>query len=294
MNEKIYVDSLFSSYDDTESLRDFKEEITTNMKEKVDEFTKDGLSRDDAFNKAALELGDITKVADGLANKKRYESIGSMYFKTRKPFTKRNAAGITLATFFLLLSVGMFLIDFFSGNNIASPFFLSAIFLSVSSGLYTYFILTTETNSSYAMENKRALAYALTATFGFLGASLSVISFLFEQSDLSSSLMIKLIFILPAICTLIYLLITQEKRYKPWLQNIVDSEIEESINFNNNMVDPRKAAIFGIMSGALWLFVIAIFITFGFFVSWKTSWIILLFALPVQVLMITSIFKKDN
>jgi hypothetical protein len=60
----------------------------------------------------------------------------------------------------------------------------------------------------------------------------------------------------------------------------------------NSLVDPIKAARFGVASGALWLFVIAVLITLGTFFSWQYAWLAPVFALPLQVLMVMGIFKK--
>jgi fatty acid desaturase len=88
------------------------------------------------------------------------------------------------------------------------------------------------------------------------------------------------------------MLATEPKRLKPWLKALVDHEIESSMKHHLDRVDPVKSARFGVMSGALWLFAIALCITIGVFLGWQFSWLPPVFALPVQVLMTVSILKK--
>jgi hypothetical protein len=58
------------------------------------------------------------------------------------------------------------------------------------------------------------------------------------------------------------------------------------------MVDPVKAAKFGVASAGLWILAVAIFVTLGFLVSWQYSWLVFLFACAFQVFMTTGIFEK--
>jgi len=293
MKEKIYVDRLFAGYDDTPELSDFKEEITVNLRERIKEFISKGMSEEDAFEKAAAELGDITAIADTAAKQKRNETIGQIYMQAKVPLTKRTAAGLTAASAFLLLAVGLGLISFF-GNTDVKCSYVAAVLLAVSCGLYTYFGLTQETTAHYAMKSGRAFAYGVVCLAGVLGAGLAVVSFLIGGWEMSASLIVKAVFILPAICGLIFLLATEPKRQKPWLKAMMERETEKQMNsmeVHYEITDPVKAAKFGVASGALWLFAIALFITLGVFIGWHISWIPLLFALPIQVLMVAGIFK---
>lgn len=291
MKEKVYFDRLFSDYEDTPKIKDFKEEIAGNLKERVKEFVSKGIPEEEAFDKAAAELGDITAIADDVGKKKRNEAIGQMYMGAKVPLTKRTAAGVTVATGLLLLAVGLALILFFSYNSYdISFYYLSAVLLSAACGLYTYFGLTQETTAHYAMKNGRALAYGAVCLAGFLGAGLAVVSFIFIGFEMSAALGIKIALILPAICALIFLLTTEPKRQKPWLKAMVDREVENSMKYHADMVDPVKAARFGVASGGLWVLAIAVFVTIGFVIGWQYAWLVFPFALAIQVFMVTTIF----
>jgi MFS family permease len=294
MKEKVYVDRLFADYEDTPEIIDFKEEIAANLKERVSELISKGLDDEKAFDAAAAELGDITAIADDAAKKKRNETIGQMYMKAKVPLTKKTAAGLTFASGLLLGAAALALITFFGGSNNAALYYISVVLFSVSCALFTYFGLTQETAAHYAVKKGRALAYGAVCLAALLGVGFAVVSFLFYGFELSASVGIKIAFILPAICALIFLLATEPKRQKPWLSAMVEQETEKFMRFHQDMVDPVKSAKFGILSGGLWVLAIAVFITLGIIIGWSYSWLVFLFALATQVFMTAIIFEKKK
>lgn len=64
MTERIrdYLDALFSDVTETQKLRDFKEELTANLCEKIRDLRAAGLGDDRAFREAIATLGDIHSV----------------------------------------------------------------------------------------------------------------------------------------------------------------------------------------------------------------------------------------
>ena len=293
MKEKVYIDRLFADCEDTSELRDFKEEIAANLKERIKELILKGFGENEAFDKAAAELGDITAIADDVGKKRRNEAIGQMYMGAKVPVTKRTAAGMTAASGLFLLAVGIMLLIFF-GNKDAALSYISTASLAIACGLYTYFGLTQETAAHYPMKNGRAAAYGIVCLMGVLGAGLAVVSFVFNGWGMSGALIVKIALMLPAICGLIFLLATESKRQKPWLKAMIEREVKNSMRFHSDMVNPVKAAKFGAASGGLWLLAIAVFITLGFVTGWQYSWIVFLFTVAIQVFMVVTIFEKKN
>jgi len=186
------------------------------------------------------------------------------------------------------------LIACFGKTSDAWPYYISAVLLSFACGLYVYFGLTHETAAHYPMGSKRALAYGIVCLIGVLGAGLAVVSFLVNGFELSSALGIKMALILPAICALIFLLATETKRHKPWLKAMIDREIENSMSVHMSMVDPVKAARFGVASAGLWILAIAVFFTLYLIIGWQYSWLVFLFTLAIQVFMTATIFVKEK
>jgi MFS family permease len=294
MKEKVYVDRLFADYEDTPEIEDFKEEITANLKERIKELMTKGQSEDAAFDKAIAELGDISAIADDVGRKKRNEAIGQMYMKAKAPMPKRTAGGLAAASGLLLLSAGLSLFAFFGETAGPAAYYISAVLLSFACGAYAYFGLTLETAAHYAMKKSRALAYGVVCIAAFLGAGLAVVSFLFEVFEMSVALGIKIAFILPAVCALIFLLATEPKRQKPWLKAMVEREIENSMKTHQDMADPVKAAKFGVASGGLWILAIAIYITLGIIFGWLYALLVFPFALAIQVFMVATIFERKK
>jgi len=291
MKEKVYVDRLFADYEETPEIKDFKEEITANLTERVRGLAQKGYSEEQAFDEAAAELGDITAIADEVGKKKRNEAIGQLYMRAKVQITKRTAGGMAAASGLLLLAAGLALVTFFSGTDSAYLYNIAVVLLSAACGSYAYFGLTQETAAHYAMKKGRALAYGAACTACFLGAGFAIVAFLIGSFELSSALIIKTAFVLPAICALIFLLATEPKRQKPWLKAMVERETENSARFMQDMVNPSKAARFGVASGGMWVLAIAVFATLFIF-GWQHAWLVFLFALATQVFMVLTIFEK--
>ena len=294
MKEKVYVDRLFAGYEDTPDIVDFKEEIAGNLKERVHELVAAGLYEEDAFTKAAEELGDITAIADDAGKKKRKEAIGQMYMKVKPPVTKRTAGGFAAASGLLLLAVGLAAYSLFSGEGHASAYAVPSILLSVACGLFAYFGLTQETAAHYAMKRGRSLVYGLVCMLALLGVALGGMSFLPGGLFRPLAIGVGAVFILCAICALVFLLATETKRQKPWLAAMVTRSIENAIGLHESMVDPANAARFGAASGGLWILAVAIWITLRVVFGWQYAWLVFLFALSAQVFMAAALFDRKK
>jgi MFS family permease len=292
MREKVYVDRLFAGYEDSPEIKDFKEEIAANLKERVKALMADGLEEEKAFDKAAAELGDITAIADEVGKKKRNETIGEMYIGAQMATPKQTAAELAVATGVLLFAVGLALLTFFGSGVSALPYYVAVALLAFACGLYTFAGLTWETASHYPVKKGRALAYGLACLAMVLGAGLAVVSFLVDGFEISAALGVKMALILPGICALVFLVLTEGDRHKPWMKALVESEAENSLKYQMNIVDPVKAARFGVASGGLWILAIAVFLTLGFAISFGYSWLAFVFALAIQMFMVMMIFGR--
>jgi len=294
MKEKVYVDRLFADYEDTPEIRDFKEEIAGNLKERVRELMSKGLSEEEAFEKATAELGDISAIADDVGKRRRNEAIGQMYMGTKVPLTKRTAIGLTIASGFLLASLGLDIMTFFSEEGNVLFYYISALLFADAIGLFVFFGLTQETASHYPMKTKRALIYGVASAFVVMGVCLACVAYFFDGWDLSTAIGMETAFLLPSVCTLVFLGMTETDRKKPWLKAMVEKEFLSELDFEFDNVDPVKAARFGVASGGLWIFAVAVFICIGLFFTWQYAWLVFLFALGLQVVMVSTIFGKNN
>jgi hypothetical protein len=84
MSTKDYIGSLFRDYEETEGLKDFMEELQSNLDERIASLVRKGQSEKEAFEKACVELGDISTLAKELSLKKRREVFEEAYMDIKK------------------------------------------------------------------------------------------------------------------------------------------------------------------------------------------------------------------
>lgn len=287
MKEKIYVDRLFYEYEETQEINDFKEEIIVNLKERVKDFQDKGFSEDESFEKATLELGDITEIANQLGKQKRNEAISQMYIGSKVPLTKKHAAGYSICLGILLLGFIIAFINYTTTTELFISLGTLSIFVSIPCGILTFLGLTQETTRNMPMSYKRALFYGVTTSIIIFGLIISAMFFIMKLK-LTTVLGVLITFIIPALIVLTFLILTEKKRSKP----LVEKEAQYySQYYSSENINPTRAAKFGILSAALWTFAIALFIVLGILISFKYSWMILLFLIPIQLLLVSWMFE---
>jgi len=120
---------------------------------------------------------------------------------------------------------------------------------------------------------------------GITGATIPDISSLMKIVPVISVI---IPFILPGIGILVYLVLTEKDRLKPWAKNLHNKTVEGEMAIWN---DPVKAGRFGMFSGAIWLSAIGIFFVLGFLIGFKFSWTVFLFATAVQLVVQGRMYK---
>ncbi|WP_042350793.1 permease prefix domain 1-containing protein [Bacillus massiliigorillae] len=295
MNEKIqrYVNQLFVEYPDSQQLNELKEEIIANSQARIQESIYNGMSEEEAIHKAMKELGDVSEVAEQISTNKKYEVIDQMF--NHKPIEKKYALGYALATGVILFGIITALIVYFqSGNLFISvstlfPFAVGAV------PAFVFLSLIRETAEQFAMKPVRAWLYtgaSVLLTFGvFVGAIVyleriglngkfeSMQQLLeYHNGPLFEAIASILPFVIPAICLLVFLVLTEKERNKPsvWT-NMYSADDKESV---------KHMMVHGNLSGALWIFAFGIFLMVGLvFNAWAYSWIVFIFAVGIQVLL---------
>ena len=153
--------------------------------------------------------------------------------------------------------------------------------------------LTQETRSRFPMKGKRAVCFSASAALlisgAFIGFSLlfwnlglsammlrDVIDFKVERLAELSVYFIALILalILPGVALLVYLILTQETRLKPWVRDYVE---KQAARFE---VSER----FGLMCAFIWTLAVALYVVLGFIFGWLISLSVFLFAVAAQML----------
>ena len=283
MTAQEYIDELFQDYAESAALRDFKEEMLTNLQDRISDLQKKGLSEAEAREKAAAELGDISEIALQMSLEKRREVYEHMYLGTRSYMDKLHIAGYVLCA--ALLGFGLIvaaMLFFFTDGFLASLGTLVP-FLVVPGALLVFLVLTQETSSEYPMKWWRALLYALAAGVIVFGLVVFTMMFFIDNAGLPLAIAALIPFVLPGAVVLLALGLTEKSRHKPWVVEQQKIWLEQ---YAGAYSDPHTAARLGLLSGALWIVALGLFIAIGFALSFKYSWIVFLFAAAGELMII--------
>lgn len=302
MNTRKQIEELFSGYEKTTALAEFMEEMESNLNDRIASLKCKGLGEQEAADKAVAELGDISSLADELSLKRKQEVFSEMYMKTRSYISAKRSA--LYALFGLILGAAILIpliVWFASGITIAAistilPFGMASILG------FIYLGLTQETAAHEAMRPKRAWGYVLAAGLVFFGVLAGLIVYsntglvseaelaahgAWDNSFLVGAISALLIFALPGIALGVFLGLTEKDRKKLWVKKL----IEESSNpFGNS----ANAARFGLICGALWVAAVAAFILLTFTVGIKFSWLAIVAAVVIQLLVMAALMKKST
>jgi hypothetical protein len=301
---KTYVDSLFSGYEETGALADFKEELASNMADKVASLVKKGMDEESAFTKAASELGDISALADEISLRKKQEVLGEAYMNVRRYMTPRRVAAYVISGAALVFGMVSAAIAFLgeSGSDFGVPsldglienshrftvlFGVLLPFVPVSAAGFTWLGLTQELPALYPMSRKRALWYALGVCLLTAGIILVPLTYFSTGSGYSlvGALGILIPLVIPAAGLLVFLALTEKDRKKPWTKLTAGACLFH---------DLKTEARFGMFSGAIWMGAAALFVLFGFIAGFRYSWITFLFAVPVQLCVQGLMLKNEK
>jgi hypothetical protein len=301
---KTYVDSLFSGYEETGALADFKEELASNMADKVASLVRKGMDEDAAFTKAAAELGDISALADEISLRKKQEVLGEAYMNAGRYMTPRRVAAYVICGAVLVFGMVSAAIAFLAenGSDFGVPsldglienshrftvlFGVLLPFVSVSAAGFTWLGLTQELPALYPASKKRALWYALGVFLLTAGIILFPLTYFSTGTGygMVGALGTLIPLVIPAAGLLVFLVLTERDRKKPWAKAATGAGLFR---------DPKTEARFGMFSGAIWIGAAALCILFGFIAGFRYSWISFLFALPAQLCVQGLMLKNEK
>jgi hypothetical protein len=317
MNAKEFVDSLFNGYERTEALADFKEELLTNMNAKIENFIRKGMDTDAAFAKASAELGDVSSLADEMSLKKRKEVFEEVYMDIKMYMPSRRVAGYIIFGILAVFGITAALITYFAARSVEfisgtsldlTGFFGTMMpFLTAAIAGFTFLGVTQETASMHPVSKKRGAWYAAAAgliAFGLFTMPIVFFSTKFARNfiddifvhglplehleTLVPVISIIIPFILPGIGILVFLILTEKDRLKPWAKNFHNKAVEGEMAI---WQDPVKAARFGMFSGAIWIFAAGIFFVLGFLIGFRFSWPVFIFATAIQLVVQGRMYK---
>jgi MFS family permease len=321
MNTKDYIKSLFRDYEETEALRDFMEELQSNLDARIVSLVRKGQAEDEAFARATGELGDISVLAAELSLKRRQEVFEDAYMGIRKYMTPLRAAAYlffgAVLVFGVVLSAvsGLAVADrvIIEGAppaelKIEQPgviFGILLVFLTASIAGLTFLGVSQETAARHPLKVKRALWYSLAAALIVFGLTLfplvyfttygvaesGIDRYVTGNTALIGALVVTVFFFVPGLGLLIFLCLTEKNRLKPWALKYRAEEVQKSMEMWNS---PAAAARFGLFSGAVWIAAFGLFFALGFLIGFKFSWLAFVFALVVQLLIQGLMYKEKS
>lgn len=282
MRDKVkgYVDNLFSEIYQTKELNELKEEITSNLLEKIKDFIDNGHGENEAFNKAVSDLGDTSELVEGLKKASKQKIYEDMH--TKQPIDKKHVFGYVIASTVLLFGIMLSGITYSEVKDLLSAVGALMPFIVISTGLFVYFGLTQETKQNYGMKWKRAMGYSLATMMLLLGILLTGLVYLAETT-VTGILGTFMVLVIPSVVVFIYLGLTEKSRSK--------------INWEKHWIeyysDPKTMMVYGNISGALWIFAFGAIPLVGFRLGWIYAWVPFVIAIGVQ-LIIEAIFASKK
>ena len=302
MKLRAHVDALFADYDDTASMRDFKEELYGNLTDRMDALRKQGLSDEEALRKALTELGDVSVVAEELSMKKKQDVYSDMYMGTRKYLTPGRTVLFILGGLVVCFGAMSAAITWFATELQVASLASGMIFIAAGGSFLTFMGLTKETATNHPMSWKRAIFYALSVLLFLMGiftvplvffaasgtdpSELAAHGWNFSQKSLglSSAIATCIPFLLPGIALFVFLVLTEKDRHKPWVTALREQAAKQERDW---FASEKAAARFGILSGVIWITAIALFVLLTILFGFKFSWLALVAALVGQMLLLT-------
>ncbi|WP_302104837.1 permease prefix domain 1-containing protein [Polycladomyces zharkentensis] len=206
---KTYIDNLFSGVGESQQLFDLKEELATNMKEKIADYQSRGMDDEQAFKEAVISMGDLSGLVDEMRKVGQDMAKQSVYSTmTARISTAGIVAGVLLVLFGLLTSAMLYFM-----NLPALEVSGAGIFIVAGGALLTYSTLTRETRKKYGMNKIRAALYAL--SIGLILFSLFVgITTRFSTGETYTAISSFMVFFLAGFGLFLFLILTGTDRRK--------------------------------------------------------------------------------
>ncbi len=287
MKRKIekYLDNLFNDIYETEQLRELKEEMASNLLEKINDFIAGGDSEEGAFNKGVSSLGNMNELVDNLKKASQVKVRENLLKK--KPLNKKHVLGYVAATAIFLCGIIAAVIFYLQMENLLTAAGVFVPFIIISSSLFVYFGLTQETIRNYGMQGKRAVAYSLATAGTIAGISIAPMLY-FNGNKPMEILSVFILFCIPSVLAFIYLGLTEKSRRK-----IKAMDVEWQKQWIEYYSNPQSQMVKATLSSALWIFTTGIFLV-GFFLGWWFSWVVFIFGVGFQLLIEAYYYSKKK
>jgi hypothetical protein len=169
----------------------------------------------------------------------------------------------------------------FQPDAVRMPGLFGVLLLCVTAAAvgFTFLGVTQETADCYPMRKRRAVFYALAAGVITFGLVLFPLTYFAAGLGLMEAIATLLPFAIPGAGLLAFLCLTEAGRLKPWAAERAMAEMRGA----QEMLSGAGAVRFGLYSGAIWIFALGAFVTLGFLIGFRYSWLAFIFAVAVQL-----------
>lgn len=206
---KIYIDNLFANVGASQQLFELKEELATNMKEKIADYQSRGMENEQAYKEAVISMGDISGLIEDMRKLGQDKAKQSVYSTmTARISIAGIIAGVLLILFGIFTVTMLYFMDL-PGVAVSG----SGIFIVAGGALITYSLLTRETIKKYAMNKVRAACYALSVGL-LLFAIFTGATTRFATGEMYVAVASTMVFTLVGIGLLLFLILTGPDRLK--------------------------------------------------------------------------------
>ena len=113
---KNYIDSLFSGIYDTDEVIELKEEVVSNLLEKIEDIINEGYNENEAFKRAISELGNMNELIQGLKETSHQEVCQAI--DKKQPVGTKHVIGYIIASTILLLGIMLSGMTYFDTNDL--------------------------------------------------------------------------------------------------------------------------------------------------------------------------------
>ncbi|MCM3055300.1 hypothetical protein [Caldibacillus thermoamylovorans] len=291
MELKEFIDQAFEKYEESPELIDFKEELLTNLQDRLKSLEANGIKRADALRQIQIEFADINKIADEMSLEKKKEVFEMRYMSLRNFVTKTRAAIYTILGVLTVFAIIISCFSYLLLGKVDAVTGVMMLFLSVPLAGFVYLGLTQETATRNPMRPMRAAIYAVAVfvfLFGVILVPIGPMSIFGEAKSLEGALAVLIPFALPSLGVITFLVITEPEHRKAWVLKEAEKQNEWAKNFETS----GNAQTFGIMTAALWILAIGAFILLLIMKLWVFSWIPFVVALALMMVLLAYYMKK--
>ncbi|WP_175614454.1 permease prefix domain 1-containing protein [Piscibacillus halophilus] len=207
LNEQVkkYIDDLFKEVGRSQQLFDLKQELTTNMHERIKDYKNQDMTDEEAFKEAKVSMGDLSGLVEDMREVGRQEAKKEVY----DSMTNRiSTGGIVIGVMVILFGILMTFSMFFMGIEPVAKSGTS-IFIVIGVTVLTYSLLARETKKKYAMNQVRAGLYALAVGLMLFGVFVAITSGL-ATGELFVAFSAATIFLVFGIGLLVLLMLTEK------------------------------------------------------------------------------------